>query len=102
MGEMCCPVLCPYVCTDRPRCYNLMQEDFLWCPLQSACSMQQLRSVLSSRHGRASVDFCPPTYPNPYLLPPLTTPSTNQHGLSLFLCSIQPSQCPALLLLWFM
>ncbi|CAL8250620.1 unnamed protein product [Arctogadus glacialis] len=29
----------------KPRCYNLMREDFLWCPLQSACSMQQLSSL---------------------------------------------------------
>lgn len=37
----------PPSCTDRPRCYALMREDYLWSPLQSACSMQHLRSVPS-------------------------------------------------------
>nr|XP_040050165.1 disks large-associated protein 4 isoform X1 [Gasterosteus aculeatus aculeatus]XP_040050166.1 disks large-associated protein 4 isoform X1 [Gasterosteus aculeatus aculeatus]XP_040050167.1 disks large-associated protein 4 isoform X1 [Gasterosteus aculeatus aculeatus] len=29
----------------KPRCYALMQEDYLWSPLQSACSMQHLSSL---------------------------------------------------------
>ncbi|XP_042264821.1 disks large-associated protein 4 isoform X2 [Thunnus maccoyii] len=31
----------------KPRCYALMREDFLWSPLQSACSMQHLSSLPS-------------------------------------------------------
>ncbi|KAM3871901.1 disks large-associated protein 4 [Diretmus argenteus] len=31
----------------KPCCYALMREDFLWSPLQSACSMQQLSSLPS-------------------------------------------------------
>ncbi|XP_037132862.1 disks large-associated protein 4 [Syngnathus acus] len=31
----------------KPRCYALMREDFLWAPLQSACSMQHLSSLPS-------------------------------------------------------
>ncbi|XP_037334351.2 disks large-associated protein 4 isoform X1 [Pungitius pungitius] len=29
----------------KPRCHALMQEDYLWSPLQSACSMQHLSSL---------------------------------------------------------
>ncbi|XP_074499817.1 disks large-associated protein 4 isoform X3 [Sebastes fasciatus] len=31
----------------KPRCYALMREDYLWSPLQSACSMQHLSSLPS-------------------------------------------------------
>uniref|UniRef100_A0A3Q2D4N5 DLG associated protein 4 n=2 Tax=Cyprinodon variegatus TaxID=28743 RepID=A0A3Q2D4N5_CYPVA len=31
----------------KSRCYALMREDFLWSPLQSACSMQHLSSLPS-------------------------------------------------------
>nr|XP_054602002.1 disks large-associated protein 4 isoform X1 [Nothobranchius furzeri] len=31
----------------KPRCYALKREDFLWPPLQSACSMQHLSSLPS-------------------------------------------------------
>ncbi|KAM4611100.1 disks large-associated protein 4 [Polymixia lowei] len=31
----------------KPRCYALMREEFLWSPLQSACSMQHLSSLPS-------------------------------------------------------
>ncbi|XP_029994080.1 disks large-associated protein 4 isoform X3 [Sphaeramia orbicularis] len=31
----------------KPRCYALMREDFLWSPLQSACSMQHLSTLPS-------------------------------------------------------
>lgn len=43
----CYHVSHPSIHTDRPRCYALMREDYLWSPLQSACSMQHLRSVPS-------------------------------------------------------
>lgn len=42
-----CHLVHPSLHTDRPRCYALMREDYLWSPLQSACSMQHLRSVPS-------------------------------------------------------
>ncbi|XP_039864213.1 disks large-associated protein 4 isoform X2 [Simochromis diagramma] len=31
----------------KPRCYALMREDYLWSPLQSACSMQHLSTLPS-------------------------------------------------------
>lgn len=62
-----CHVFHPYIHTDRPRCYALMREDYLWSPLQSACSMQHLRSVPSL--GRQCGP--PPTLACP--LPPLPT-----------------------------
>ncbi|XP_044066665.1 disks large-associated protein 4 isoform X3 [Siniperca chuatsi] len=31
----------------KPRCYALMREDYLWSPLQSACSMQHLSPLPS-------------------------------------------------------
>ncbi|XP_030589355.1 disks large-associated protein 4 [Archocentrus centrarchus] len=31
----------------KPRCYVLMREDYLWSPLQSACSMQHLSTLPS-------------------------------------------------------
>ncbi|XP_040009340.1 disks large-associated protein 4 isoform X1 [Xiphias gladius] len=33
----------------KPRCYALLREDYLWSPLQSACSMQHLSSLPSLR-----------------------------------------------------
>lgn len=62
-----CHVFYPNIHTDRPRCYALMREDYLWSPLQSACSMQHLRSVSSvGRQCRP-----PPTLTCPK--PPLPT-----------------------------
>lgn len=65
-----CHVFYLYIHTDRPRCYALMREDYLWSPLQSACSMQHLRSVSSL--GRQ----CGPP-------PALTCPATTIHHLFL-------------------
>lgn len=63
-----CHVFYPWIHTDRPRCYALMREDYLWSPLQSACSMQHLRSVSSK--GRT---VWPSTLPHlPYHHYPIT------------------------------
>ncbi|KAM9752235.1 disks large-associated protein 4 isoform 1-T3 [Menidia menidia] len=35
----------PPLAPRKPRCYALMREDYLWSPLQSACSMQHLSSL---------------------------------------------------------
>lgn len=48
---------------DRPRCYILVREDYLWSPLQSACSMQHLRSVWCDFLGRQCARPPPPTCP---------------------------------------
>lgn len=53
--------------TDRPRCYALMREDYLWSPLQSACSMQHLRSVPSL--GRQVLALRPHSHVPPPALP---------------------------------
>ncbi|XP_068601077.1 disks large-associated protein 4 [Brachionichthys hirsutus] len=37
----------PPLAPRKPRCYALMREDYLWSPLQSACSMQHLSSLPS-------------------------------------------------------
>lgn len=64
-----CHVFYPFIHTDRPRCYALMREDYLWSPLQSACSMQHLRSVSSV--GRQCGP--PPNLTCPPPIPPITT-----------------------------
>lgn len=75
-----CHVFYPSIHTDRPRCYALMQEDYLWSPLQSACSMQHLRSV--SPTGR---QCGPSTHPH---LPYYPLPSTS------FLANLSQCFCP--------
>ncbi|XP_063742546.1 disks large-associated protein 4 [Eleginops maclovinus] len=37
----------PPLTQRKPRCYALMREDYLWSPLQNACSMQHLSSLPS-------------------------------------------------------
>lgn len=74
-----------YSCThmDRPRCYILMREDYLWSPLQSACSMQHLRSVWFPRQTvpppPLTLSHC--LYPPPFFRPHLQS-------------NIPPSYCP--------
>ena len=68
IGDEMLPCVSPH--TNRPRSYALMREDYLWSPLQNACSMQHLRSVLSI--GRQ----CGPP-------PSLTCPTTTTHYLFL-------------------
>lgn len=94
----CCHVF--YLHTDRPRCYALMREDYLWSPLQSACSMQHLRSV--STIGRQ----WPSTHPHlPYhQYPPpffwLTFPSTSPLCILFHLLPCRyPEWCVSTLLL---
>lgn len=74
-----CHVFHPFAHMARPLCYALMREDYLWSPLQSACSMQHLRSVPSL--GRK----CSPPLP-------LTCPATTVQHLLLNNC---PSTFPS-------
>ncbi|XP_077368749.1 disks large-associated protein 4 isoform X2 [Festucalex cinctus] len=60
----------------KPRCYALMREDFLWSPLQSACSMQHLSSLpslkeLSTNRSLDNLDC---------LVGPLETPPGHGHN----------------------
>ncbi|XP_077405164.1 disks large-associated protein 4 isoform X2 [Vanacampus margaritifer] len=60
----------------KPRCYALMREDFLWSPLQSACSMQHLSSLpslkeLSTNRSLDNLDC---------LVGPLETPLSHGHN----------------------
>ncbi|XP_061909944.1 disks large-associated protein 4 [Entelurus aequoreus] len=66
----------------KPRCYALMREDFLWSPLQSACSMQHLSSLpslkeLSTNRSLDNLDC---------LVSPMETQSQHRHN--------DFSQCP--------
>ncbi|XP_057678322.1 disks large-associated protein 4 isoform X2 [Corythoichthys intestinalis] len=59
----------------KPRFYALMREDFLWSPLQSACSMQHLSSLpslkeLSTNRSLDNLDC---------LVSPLETPPGHGH-----------------------
>lgn len=82
IGDETLPFFRPSLHTDRPRCYALMREDYLWWPLQSACSMQHLRSVPSP--GRQCS-------PDPTLLTRPVAATLNSRNLP----SIFPSPPPA-------
>ncbi|XP_054653988.1 disks large-associated protein 4 isoform X2 [Dunckerocampus dactyliophorus] len=69
----------------KPRCYALMREDFLWSPLQSACSMQHLSCLpslkeLSTNRSLDNLDC---------LVSPVETQSHQRHN--------DFSQCPSTL-----
>lgn len=73
--------------TDRPRCYALMREDYLWSPLQSACSMQHLRSVPSL--GRQVLALRPHSH-----VPPPALPNTRFLNNTVPLLPPPPPHCP--------
>ncbi|KAJ4934570.1 hypothetical protein JOQ06_007362, partial [Pogonophryne albipinna] len=61
----------PPLAQRKPRCYALMREDYLWSPLQNACSMQHLSSLpslkeLSTNRSLDNLDcLVSPTEPPP-------------------------------------
>ncbi|XP_013765968.1 disks large-associated protein 4 isoform X2 [Pundamilia nyererei] len=60
----------------KPRCYALMREDYLWSPLQSACSMQHLSTLpslkeLSTNRSLDNLD---------YLVSPLEAPPRHRNN----------------------